>query len=149
MDLTLSRSAEFTSEALPGSPPTWYVSQILQSTIVEGNFHSKFHVSEESGVVRCTPEESIAQQRDATISQLQTGHVPYLDVQELFHKFREIYSSTEQLEELLKATPDIHLLGRTAVSLPWLKTFADGCCDAVKVLGYANLTVSGSFHHVP
>jgi hypothetical protein len=131
---------------LPGMPPKWYTSQILNMVLEEYPAASKFHVSEALEVIRCTPEESVLQQRDTAISQLQTGTIPYLDLEDLFNKFSEIYPSMKHLEDHLADFPEVYLHGRTAVSNPWLSTFGDACLDALNVLGYAELTVSTLSH---
>lgn len=103
---------------------------------------SKLYVNETPDVILCIPEESVLVQRDVVLSQLQTGTIPYLDLQDLLKDFPEVYSSTQQLEDHLATVPDVDLHGQTAVSNTWLSTFGDGCLDAIKVLGYADLTVS-------
>lgn len=139
----MRRPTELGPDTLPGSPPKWYTSQLLDTVLEAYQNGSKFHVHESADMIRCTPEASVLQQRDTLVSQLQTGSIPYLDLEGLLREFPELYPSREQLEERLGTLPDVFIQGRTAVSDTWVTRFGDACVDAIKELGtYADLTVS-------
>lgn len=143
-DLTGIRTLELSSASVPGTPPIWYISQVLNSLLHKANMTSEFHITKFTAAIRCTPRSSVVQKRDVEVFRLRDGDIPCLDVHRLFNNFREIYTSLQDVNTHLASFPEIDLHGSTAISHVWLSNFGDSCVDAVKVLGYADLTVSAT-----
>jgi hypothetical protein len=83
----------------------------------------------------------VLQKRNAEVDQLSKGDIPCLDVQKFFNDFQEIYTSKEKVEEHLATYSEIEILQGTAISNAWLSNFGNQCVEALKILGYADLTV--------
>jgi hypothetical protein len=129
-------------DLLPGDPPRWFISEVLESVLRETDKATKFHVSEVGDVIRCVPKESLLRMRDVVVSELQSGVIPSLDVGTMYTRFGELYPSPEEAKDHLRSIPDTFLLENMAISDKWLTTLNSSHVDEVKQLGYTNFTVS-------
>lgn len=138
--LSRVRAVQLSSSSLPGAPPKWYISKVLEQTLQKANNADQFHVSEDTDSIICVPTESVVRKREEEVARLQEGRIPYIDLHKFFDDFKEIFTSFTDVEQHFLKLPKIDLQGPTAISETWISTFGDECSDALEMLGYADLT---------
>ncbi|KAH7109070.1 hypothetical protein B0J11DRAFT_586676 [Dendryphion nanum] len=134
-----SKPADFSVSTLPGRPPMWLVSEIIQHALQANQLESQFHMQKQEGSIHCIPRESIVRKRDEYIEQLRAGHLPCLELKSLVEQFSQIFTSVEDAEGYVSTLPGVLLFRPTAVSEVWLANFGDECVGALDILGYADL----------
>jgi len=139
------RSVQFSAETLPGSPPTWLTLRLLTSTLESQDLADKFHIQETSESIQCAPKQLTEQRRDAVVSELQAGSLPYLDVRAFFKDFPELFSTLEQAQNYLLHLTQIEAVESFVLSEVWMSKCVETCTTQLRHDGLVDLAVSVRF----
>lgn len=144
--LTVSRSIELSPQALPGTPPKWLIRQHIDHlkgfTVDQADVVAKFQIEDKADAILCTPRALTEKKRDELVDDLQTGKLLYLDQEELWRTFRELYPRPEDLEEHLSSTPSIRFISGFAVSNKRLSDLAVAALPRYRDQGFIDILVS-------
>jgi hypothetical protein len=135
-------SVDVDPQALPGSPPKWFVSRILDRLLKSSEMASKFFVSEESGKIRCVPIQVIQQKCDTTTADLQSGTLPYLQLDKFQEGYSAIFPNANHAREHFVDLSGAEIVGAFVISEKWVSLFAAKSIQELEQVGFVDLSVS-------
>jgi hypothetical protein len=135
-------SIDIDPQALPGSPPKWFVLRILDRLLESPEMATKFFVSEESGKIRCVPIQVIQQKCDTTTADLQSGTLPYLQLDKFQEGYSAIFPNANNAREHFASLSGVEIVGAFVISEKWVSLFVAKSIQELKQVGFVNLSVS-------
>ncbi|PSN70336.1 hypothetical protein BS50DRAFT_488037 [Corynespora cassiicola Philippines] len=137
-----SENAEFSSMTLPGSPPTWYIGQLLDKCLSIEGLADQFHVEKSPESIRCVPRQSVLRNRDSSVEDLRLGQKPCIDISEFAKEFRELHGSEREARDYFATLSGVGVCGPIAVSEKWLHDLGDECASSLEQDGVVDISVS-------
>ncbi|KAL6712616.1 hypothetical protein ACN47E_000493 [Coniothyrium glycines] len=125
------RSVDVVPSQLPGSPPHWFVTRVLNQLLATQGFEDKIDLQEITDGVQCIPQKLLHDRKDAVVDDLSSGKQPFIDLQTFFTEFSRIFATEEDAKNFLRETPDIELFSVYALSKRWTMRVSH---NAVRVL---------------
>jgi hypothetical protein len=139
---TILSSIDIDPQALPGSPPKWFVSRILDRLLESPEMASKFFISEESGKIRCVPIQVIQQKCDTTTANLQSGTLPYLQLDKFQEGYSAIFPNVNNAREHFAGLSGVEIVGAFVISEKWVSLFVAKSIEELEQVGFVDLSVS-------
>ena len=139
--LTISRSIEIVPRDLPGTPPISYALSTLEKLLDSQSLAEKFHVHTESSSIHCAPKQLSEHKRDAMVDDLQSGALAYLNLQNFWKDFPELFATIEDVHGFFHNLSEIEMMGAFAVSTIRISSLEKQCVQMLQNDGYINLTV--------
>jgi hypothetical protein len=139
-------SIDIDPQALPGSPPKWFVSRILDRLLESPEMATKFFVSEESEKFRCVPIQVVQQKCNTTTADLQSGTLPYLQLDKFQEEYSAIFPSANNVREHFTGLSGVEIVGAFVISEKWVSLFVARSIGELEQVGSVDLSVSVYYH---
>jgi hypothetical protein len=123
-----------------GLPPVWLIEKHLHRLLEAPELVSQFFVSYGDNEIRCIPKQTIARKRDAVVSQLMSGEIPFLDLRAMVIDFNELYASLNDAILYFSTLLDVSLISDYAISKKWLSTTGDDALRSLARDGFVDCT---------
>ncbi|CAO2657746.1 Nn.00g038720.m01.CDS01 [Neocucurbitaria sp. VM-36] len=134
------QSIEIVPRDLPGTPPISYVLRTLKKLLDSPNLAEKFHVRAESSSIHCAPKQLTEHKRDARIDDLHSGALAYVNLQDFWKDFPELFATLEDVHGYFQRLSKIEIMDAFAVSTVRISSLVRQFVQMLQEDGYINLT---------
>ncbi|EUC41266.1 hypothetical protein COCMIDRAFT_106572 [Bipolaris oryzae ATCC 44560] len=114
-------------EDLPGSPPVWFIFRPLEKALESENLTSQVSIEQDRNRVTCTPKRLVESKRNATVEELKSGTLEYLDLRQFATDYSELVPTYEDVISYFQDVKEVELLDSFAVSKPWMAQIGQDC----------------------
>jgi hypothetical protein len=131
------------SNDLPGSPPSWYVTRIINAHLNDTRKQSEWKLRTETAKVECTPLDYISQRRDEELGRLTEGSIPCIEIDLFTRQYRSLYPTEKHVWMFLYSLEDskhLSVMRQTAVSNQWIDKFVEQSLQSMHQIGFVDVT---------
>ncbi len=140
--VNIFRPSTFVAETLPGHPPKWFVSQILDGVLELDEYSGKFYVRIERDEFQCTPKSVIQKRNDTLFKEIQTGDKNLISLQRIYEYLSGLYPSLEDVQRYVETVSGVEIIENHVVSIKWHSILMRECAERLGQKGWLDLMVS-------
>ncbi|EMD90106.1 hypothetical protein COCHEDRAFT_1204717 [Bipolaris maydis C5] len=129
--LTLQRTITILPEDLHGSPPAWFIFRTLEKALDSESLTSQVTIEQDPNRVICTPKKLVESKRNATVEELKSGTLEYLDLRQFAADYSELIPTFEDAVSYFQNIEEVDVLDSFAVSKRWIARLEQ---DSVRIL---------------
>ncbi|RAR00334.1 hypothetical protein DDE82_007415 [Stemphylium lycopersici] len=112
---------------LPGTPPVWFILRTLEKALEKEAITSQINITQHETSISCTPKQLLESRRTATISNLTSGTLAYLDLTKFAASSPEQFPTYEVATSHFQRLAEIEIIDTFAVSKPWISSIEQDC----------------------